>query len=592
MRRKTNSVKVGKVNIGSDFDIVVQSMVTSSTLNTIDCINEAIEIIEAGSQLVRFTAPNIKEAKNLGLIKKGLIKKGYDTPLVADIHFTPNAALEASSIVEKVRINPGNFIDRKKFLTFEYTDEEYNLELEKIEEKLIPLIESCKKHNTALRIGTNHGSLSDRIMNRYGDTPLGMVESALEFLRICKKNNFDQVVLSMKSSNPLVMVHAYRLLVYKMNKEEMFYPLHLGVTEAGDGIDGRIKSSIGIGLLLLEGIGDTIRVSLTEDSKYEIPVCKQIIDKVLSTDQSESNFESNRSFSFLKRQSNSVYFIGGEHAPVVISDSKTNNTFKSDLIFSEETNSLNPNNNYVIPAENLLEIQENVFPLFSSIGDFRKSKILSSKLNFLILSKNSARKDILKSINSNLVIILDFEEFNRNEIIELLDYFEKENINFPVIFKCKYLSKNINELAVHASIDIGTLLLEGFGDGIWLNLHHKKEFSSELAFTILQNTRRRIFKTDYISCPSCGRTQFDLQKTTNLVKEFTSHLKGLKISVMGCIVNGPGEMADADYGYVGSGKGKISLYKGKELIQRNVDSKNAVDELINLIKANNDWIEP
>ena len=592
MRRKTNTVKVGQVNIGSNFDIVVQSMVTSSTLNTTDCINEAIEIIEAGSQLVRFTAPNINEAKNLAFIKDGLRKKGYNTPLVADIHFTPNAALEASSIVEKVRINPGNFIDRKKFLTFEYSEEEYNSELVKIEEKLIPLIESCKKHNTALRIGTNHGSLSDRIMNRYGDTPLGMVESALEFLRICKKNNFDQIVLSMKSSNPLVMVHAYRLLVYKMNKENMYYPLHLGVTEAGDGIDGRIKSSIGIGLLLLEGIGDTIRVSLTEDSKYEIPVCKQIMDKVLSTDQSESNFKSNRSFSFLKRESKSINFIGGENAPVVISDPKTNDAFKPDLIFSEEANSLNPNNNYLIPSENFLEIQENAFPLFSSIEDLRKSKILSNKLNFLILSKKSARKDILKSLNSNLVIILDLENFSRGEVIELLDYFEKENINFPVIFKCNYLSKDINDLAVHASIDIGTLLLEGFGDGIWLNLDNKKEFSSELAFTILQNTRRRIFKTDYISCPSCGRTQFDLQKTTNLVKESTSHLKGLKISVMGCIVNGPGEMADADYGYVGSGKGKISLYKGKELVQRNVDSKNAVEELITLIKENNDWIDP
>jgi len=574
VRRKTVNVQVGDMMIGSDYPIRIQSMTTVSTLDTDASVDQAIRIINAGGEIVRFTAPNIKEAENLENIKSILRKKGYNTPLVADIHFTPNAAITAAKIVEKVRINPGNYVDRKKFEIKEYDDKTYNNELLKIEERFVPLIEVCKKHNTAMRIGTNHGSLSDRIMNRFGDTPLGMVESALEFLRICNQHHFDQIVLSMKSSNPLVMVHAYRLLVQKMDEENMHFPLHLGVTEAGDGIDGRIKSSLGIGSLLNDGIGDTIRVSLTEEPEFEIPSAKKIIDKIEISNPISNN--DSRLSNYQKRITSKILNIGGDSVPVVISN--------SNVLFEG-------NGPDYLYEEHLINHKNEKFPYFPSLKEYRQSEHKSDVINFVSLNKETITNSIISSMPTNVVFVFDFHD-SAADFRYIFNFFEEQNIANPVLFKKNYEDENFERLCINASIDFGTMLLEGMGNGLWLHSDTHQDRINELSFSILQNTRTRIFKTDYISCPSCGRTKFDLQETTALVKEKTNHLKQLKIAVMGCIVNGPGEMADADYGYVGSGKGVISLYKGKDLIKRNISSKDAVDELISLIKANNDWVEP
>ena len=595
MRRKTLSVKIGKVFIGSDHSIKTQSMTTASTMDTDKSVDEAIRIIQAGGKLVRFTAPNINEAKNLLNIKNALVAKGYDDPLVADIHFTPNAALEASKIVEKVRINPGNYVDKKKFEVKEYDDKSYQDELLKIEEKFIPLINSCKENKVAMRIGTNHGSLSDRVMNRFGDTPLGMVESAMEFLRICKQNDYDQIVLSMKSSNPIVMIHAYRLLVKSMENENMHYPLHLGVTEAGDGLDGRIKSALGIGTLLTEGIGDTIRVSLTEDPEFEIPAAEKILEKIDSiSEKIRLKNTDKRAFSFFKRETESIKNIGEKNPPIVISNSS--NDFEGnfpDYLFIDDLDNLDDSKKYIIEGkdwnENLLK---NIFPYFNSLKDFRKSEAVSNTLNFIEIELSKITNTIMQTFSNNVVIVLNVDNANRHDLLSAFNFLEEKRIKIPVILKGSYQSSDFEKVAIDASIDIGSILLEGMGNGIWIQTKDFDSKINELSFLILQNTRTRIFKTDYISCPSCGRTKFDLQETTALVKEHTNHLKGLKISVMGCIVNGPGEMADADYGYVGSGDGVISLYKGKELVKRNISSEQAVDELIQLIKENDDWVDP
>jgi len=595
MRRKTLSVKIGKVFIGSDHSIKTQSMTTASTMDTNKSVDEAIRIIQAGGKLVRFTAPNINEAKNLLNIKNALVAKGYDDPLVADIHFTPNAALEASKIVEKVRINPGNYVDKKKFEVKEYDDKSYQDELLKIEEKFIPLINSCKKNKVAMRIGTNHGSLSDRVMNRFGDTPLGMVESAMEFLRICKKNDYDQIVLSMKSSNPIVMIHAYRLLVKSMENENMHYPLHLGVTEAGDGLDGRIKSALGIGTLLTEGIGDTIRVSLTEDPEFEIPVAEKILEKIDSISKKiRLNNTDKRAFSFFKRETESIKNIGEKNPPIIISNSS--NAFEGnfpDYLFIDDLDNLDDSRKYIIEGKDWNEnLSKNIFPYFNSLKDFRKSEAVSNTLNFIEIELSKITNTIMQSFSNNVVIVLNVDNAIRHDLLSAFNFLEEKRIKIPVILKGSYYSSDFEKVAIDASIDIGSILLEGMGNGIWIQTKDFDSKINELSFLILQNTRTRIFKTDYISCPSCGRTKFDLQETTALVKEHTNHLKGLKISVMGCIVNGPGEMADADYGYVGSGDGVISLYKGKELVKRNISSEQAVDELIKLIKENDDWIDP
>lgn len=595
MRRKTLSVKIGNLSIGSDHSIKTQSMTTASTMDTFKSVEEAIRIIEAGGKLVRFTAPNINEAKNLLNIKKSLLEKGYNTPLVADIHFTPNAALEASTIVEKVRINPGNYVDKKRFEIKEYDDKSYQDEIEKIKEKFIPLISSCKENSVAMRIGTNHGSLSDRIMNRFGDTPIGMVESAMEFLRICQDNDYNQIVLSMKSSNPIVMIHAYRLLVKSMENENMHYPLHLGVTEAGDGLDGRIKSALGIGTLLSEGIGDTIRVSLTEDPEFEIPAAEKIIKKINS--MSEKNRLKNtdkRAFSFSKRETLLTEGIGGKNPPIVISSNS--NSFEgnySDFIFIKYLKNLDKSKKYIMCHKEFSKNQpKNVFPYFSSLKDFRKSNNTSDSLNFIEIDIKKITNTIIQTFSNSTVLVLSIDKCSRHDFLNAFRFLEDNEIKIPVVLKGNYRSSDFEQVAIDASIDLGSLLLEGMGNGVWIETEEFDDKINELSFLILQNTRTRIFKTDYISCPSCGRTKFDLQDTTALVKKYTNHLKGLKISVMGCIVNGPGEMADADYGYVGSGDGIISLYKGKELVKRNIPSKNAVDELIHLIKDNDDWVDP
>lgn len=595
MRRKTLSVKIGKVFIGSDHSIKTQSMTTASTMDTDKSVDEAIRIIQAGGKLVRFTAPNINEAKNLLNIKNALVAKGYDDPLVADIHFTPNAALEASKIVEKVRINPGNYVDKKKFEVKEYDDKSYQDELLKIEEKFIPLINSCKENKVAMRIGTNHGSLSDRVMNRFGDTPLGMVESAMEFLRICKQNDYDQIVLSMKSSNPIVMIHAYRLLVKSMENENMHYPLHLGVTEAGDGLDGRIKSALGIGTLLMEGIGDTIRVSLTEDPEFEIPAAEKILEKIDSISKKiRLKNTDKRAFSFFKRETESIKNIGEKNPPIVISNSS--NDFEGnfpDYLFIDDIDNLDDSKKYIIEGKDWNEnLSKNIFPYFNSLKDFRKSEAVSNTLNFIEIELSKITNTIMQTFSNNVVIVLNVDNANRHDLLSAFNFLEEKRIKIPVILKGSYQSSDFEKVAIDASIDIGSILLEGMGNGIWIQTKDFDSKINELSFLILQNTRTRIFKTDYISCPSCGRTKFDLQETTALVKEHTNHLKGLKISVMGCIVNGPGEMADADYGYVGSGDGVISLYKGKELVKRNISSEQAVDELIQLIKENDDWVDP
>ena len=595
MRRKTLSVKIGKVFIGSDHSIKTQSMTTASTMDTDKSVDEAIRIIQAGGKLVRFTAPNINEAKNLLNIKDALVAKGYDDPLVADIHFTPNAALEASKIVEKVRINPGNYVDKKKFEVKEYDDKSYQDELLKIEEKFIPLINSCKENKVAMRIGTNHGSLSDRVMNRFGDTPLGMVESAMEFLRICKQNEYDQIVLSMKSSNPIVMIHAYRLLVKSMENENMHFPLHLGVTEAGDGLDGRIKSALGIGTLLTEGIGDTIRVSLTEDPEFEIPAAEKILEKIDSISKKiRLKNTDKRAFSFFKRETKSIKNIGDKNPPIVISNNS--NDFEGnfpDYLFIDNLGNLDDSKKYIIEGKDWNEnLSKNIFPYFNSLKDFRKSESVSNTLNFVEIELTKITNTIMQTFSNNVVIVLNIDNANRHDLLSAFNFLEEKQIKIPVILKGSYQSSDFEKVAIDASIDIGSILLEGMGNGIWIQAKGFESKINELSFLILQNTRTRIFKTDYISCPSCGRTKFDLQETTALVKEHTNHLKGLKISVMGCIVNGPGEMADADYGYVGSGDGVISLYKGKELVKRNISSEQAVDELIQLIKENDDWVDP
>ena len=626
-RFKTREVCIGGVSLGGNNPIRIQSMTTTNTMDTENTVKQSIRMIEAGSEFVRITAPSINEAKNLKNIKQSLKSKGYSTPLIADIHFTPNAALIAAEIVQKVRINPGNYADKKNFKKFEITDSEYNLELERIYDKFSPLVKICKENGTAMRIGTNHGSLSDRIMNRYGDTPEGMVESAMEFIRVCESHNFYDIVLSMKSSNPIIMVNAYRLLVNKMILENMNYPLHLGVTEAGDGLEGRVKSSIGIGALLEDGLGDTIRVSLTEEPEYELPVAKKIVDRYYGLKKHAnipeiSNYPINP-FSYSKRKTFSVLNLGGDNIPRVCIDLSEHQLSYDVLKKIGYTYAANIDKwilndiacDYIHIGSN--EVGISLPPSLGVICDYSFWSKSKDKLNLIpemtlkeystfnesvfkfvyMLSLNELTDDLFEKFknDSKIVVILDSQNKhgvseNRRVFVEFMN----ENLNIPVILSRYYKSYDFESLCISSSIDFGTLLLDGLGDGLLVSLDlltHTYELN-ELLFSILQGTRTRISKTEFISCPSCGRTQFDLQETTAMVREKTSHLKGLKIAVMGCIVNGPGEMADADYGYVGTGVNKVSLYKGHDLVKRNIDSKNSIDELIKLIKKNNDWINP
>ena len=600
-------------------------MTTTDTMNTEATVQQSIDMIQAGSEFVRITAPNSRQAQNLQNIKDKLRDMGYSTPLIADIHFTPSAAEIAAQIVEKVRINPGNYADKKKFKIREYNDKEYQLEIDRIHDKFSPLVKLCKKYGTAMRIGTNHGSLSDRIMNRYGDTPLGMVESALEFARICKIHNYHDIVFSMKASNPIVVVQAYRLLVQKMIEEKMNYPLHLGVTEAGDGEDGRIKSALGIGTLLYEGIGDTIRVSLTEPPENEIPVAQKLVKRYSDYNlDNSSSFKINDSH-FELRKSNTVLNIGGKNVPRVLSDlSFKNNISREDLsnlgytylkkedkwgisdfacdyiyignnkINFEIPGTLGIIQNYKIWNEN--NKKERHYPLITP-EEFEKNKI-KSKIKFLYFKIEEINKLSITSINNDSSLVLISNSEDRFDIINQKKLFSKlfsVDCKVPVILSSMYKSSlEDSKIQIYSTIDIGSLLTEGFGDGIFISNSNpiNSKYLNSTSFGILQASRRRISKAEYISCPSCGRTLFDLQDTTAMIKSKTDHLKGIKIGIMGCIVNGPGEMADADYGYVGTGVGKISLYRGQKMVKNSIDSKYATEALINLIKEDGNWTEP
>ena len=599
-------------------------MTTTDTLDTDATVEQSIRMIKAGSEYVRITAPNSRHAQNLQNIKDELNEKGYPAPLVADIHFTPNAAEIAAQIVEKVRINPGNYADQKKFKIREYSDKEYQHEIERIHEKFSPLVKLCKKHNTAMRIGTNHGSLSDRIMNRYGDTPLGMVESALEFARICELHNFHDIVFSMKASNPIVVVQAYRLLVKKMIEENMNYPLHLGVTEAGDGEDGRIKSALGIGTLLYEGIGDTIRVSLTEPPENEIPVAKKLVDRYSNYKLINNEVFSIYGSDFKVRKSSAVLNIGGDNVPRVINDLEytdkiTVNTLSelgytyyekddkwgiSDLacdfidIGTKEIDFNLPGTLSVMQEFTVWKKskKEQHYPCLN-VNQYINEKDVHSKLNFLYITLSKLTKQIINKIknDSTLVLLLDFD--NHDQLAEYRLFFAKlinANINTPVIIRRYYKNLNPSDLRLYSSTDIGALFIDGLGDGLYIAADNCGSLNetNRTSFGILQASRTRITKTEYISCPSCGRTLFDLQDTTAMIRSKTDHLKGIKIGIMGCIVNGPGEMADADYGYVGTGLGKISLYRGQKMVTSSIDSKYATEALIDLIKEDGNWVEP
>ena len=627
-RWKTREVNIGDIPLGGNNPIRVQSMTTTDTMDTIGTVEQSIRMIDAGCEYVRITAPSKKEAENLKNIKDQLHKRGYRTPLIADIHFTPNAAEIAARIVEKVRINPGNFADRKKFNYIEYTDDQYNAEIERIRDRFLPLVNVCKEYGTAMRIGTNHGSLSDRILSRYGDTPIGMVESALEFLRICKDENYNEIILSMKSSNPIVMVEAYRLLVNKMEAEDMNYPLHLGVTEAGEGEDGRIKSSLGIGTLLEDGIGDTIRVSLTEEPEFEIPVARALVDRYSSRSKHDNILSTEgfiiNPFEYNLRQTDTVINIGGENVPRVTADlldieTITTDTlselgytyfkdddkwgisdFACDYIFigDKDINFEIPGTLGVIQNHSTWIKKEKVrhYPEIN-VDEYLGGVKLHPQLNILYMTISKLNKQIIEKLktDSNIVLLIDTDNAHgmseqRRLFIELLE----SNCKTPVIIGRAYENLSVDMLQLYSATDMGGLFVDGLGDGVYIATNNSKSLDSinRLAFGILQASRTRISKTEYISCPSCGRTLFDLQETTALIRSRTQHLKGLKIGVMGCIVNGPGEMADADYGYVGTGVGKISLYKKHDVVKRDVPMDIADQALIDLIKENGDWVDP
>lgn len=665
-RLKTREVNVGGLLIGNFNPIRVQTMTTTDTMDTIATVEQSIRCIEAGAELVRITAPSKKEAENLLNIRNELHKRGYKTPLIADIHFTPNAAEIAARIVEKVRVNPGNYIDKKKFEFIEYTDAEYNAEIERIRTRFTPLVKICKEYGTAMRIGTNHGSLSDRIMSRYGDTPVGMVESAMEFLRIARAEDYHNIILSMKSSNPQVMVQAYRLLVHQMTEEfGENYPLHLGVTEAGDGEDGRIKSAIGIGTLLEDGVGDTIRVSLTEDPEFEIPVCKDIVKRYeavgyqLSAISYQPSAESTHSpqptahspFEYRRRETFAIDNIGGHHVPVVVADlSKAGDITPETLqrvgySYDETLDKWNIGDQaadyiyiesgalgfalpgmlkVILPANQWKDCKdkEKYFPIYG-LKEYANTAAenKSKAINFVMIDCYSrgavADENEIAALKNDDSAVLCLSSSNTNAMQSVrLMFMTLENLGVrnPAILITDSNKTTPDEHLIHFATETGALLLDGFGDGIclgmtaaaysgsyaqlnasgrnYINNKSVEQFINSTAFSILQATRTRISKTEYISCPSCGRTLFDLQETTAKIRAVTNHLKGVKIAIMGCIVNGPGEMADADFGYVGSGPGKITLYKGKEVVKRSVNSDIAVEELINLLKESDAWVEP
>ncbi len=623
-------VNIGGVPMGGNNPIRIQSMTTIDTMDTKGSVDQVIRMVEAGCEYVRITAPSIKEAQNLEVIKKELRSQGYSVPLIADIHFTPNAAELAARIVEKVRVNPGNYADKKRFEEIDYTDDTYQAELDRIREKFTPLVKICKEYGTAMRIGTNHGSLSDRIMSRYGDTPLGMVESALEFLRICEDLNYYDIVLSMKASNPQVMVQAYRLLVQKLDEEGFQpYPLHLGVTEAGDGEDGRIKSSVGIGTLLEDGLGDTIRVSLTEEPEAEVPVAKDLADRYLNRVTSivipEVKTYPINPFGYTRRATQEVVNIGGHQVPRVVADFSGKEKITVASLFAlgyqysvplDKWNITDMACDYIFMGDHKIDFEipgtlgliynhatwltqkskDRSYP-FVNPKDYQAGVELSSKLNFIYTQLKDLTEDFIHKIKQDHTEVLLIDTYNthglaeqRRLFVELMEH----DCQVPVIIGRAYTKLTSDQLQLYAATDMGGLLIDGLGDGLFIAAERcgSDKMVNETAFNILQATRTRISKTEYISCPSCGRTLFDLQETTAKIRSRTSHLKGIKIGIMGCIVNGPGEMADADYGYVGSGPGRITLYRGKEVVKKNVPAPQAVDALIDLIREDSNWIEP
>lgn len=656
----TKEVQIGDLKLGNGHPIRIQTMTTTDTMDVATTVAQSIRCIEAGAELVRITAPSKKEAEQLQLIKDELRRQGYTTPLVADIHFTPNAAEIAARIVEKVRVNPGNYVDKKKFEQIDYTDAEYGEEIDRIRDRFTPLVRICKEYGTAMRIGTNHGSLSDRIMSRYGDTPIGMVESAMEFLRISRDEQYHNIILSMKSSNPQVMVQAYRLLIQSMYTEfGEIYPLHLGVTEAGDGEDGRIKSAIGIGTLLEDGIGDTIRVSLTEDPEFEIPVCRDLVKRYTPGNASLPEATQGKIpeiaadrvgynvFAYKRRNTFAVDVIGDKQVPVVVADFSGRETITpADLqaigyTYDEPTDKWTIGDaaadflfagnrilDFALPGSlkvivypatwALAEDKSKYFPIYQDSG-FATTQLRSEQLNFVMIdcfNDQHTETDFtwLDQLINDPAVVLCLTSTNRNamqSIRRMMMELLLRNCANPVIFFCKSAWQTVDEHLIHFATETGALLLEGLGDGICLHIADGHEpannkvsgrtylpvqdnyqFINNTAFSVLQATRTRISKTEYISCPSCGRTLFDLQETTAKIRSVTNHLKGVKIAIMGCIVNGPGEMADADFGYVGSGPGKITLYKSKDVVKRNVNSDVAVEELIALLKENDAWVDP
>ncbi len=626
-RRKTREVNIGGVPLGGNNPIRIQSMTTIDTMDTKGSVEQTIRMVEAGCEYVRITAPSMKEAQNLAEIKKELRARGYTVPLIADIHFTPNAAELAARIVEKVRVNPGNYADKKRFEEIDYTDSGYEAELERIRNKFTPLVKICKEYGTAMRIGTNHGSLSDRIMSRYGDTPLGMVESALEFLRICNDLNYHDIVLSMKASNPQVMIQAYRLLVQKLDEEGFEpYPLHLGVTEAGDGEDGRIV--VGIGTLLEDGLGDTIRVSLTEEPEAEVPVCIELADRykdrlphdpIPAVDRMPVN-----PFNYTRRLTREVGNFGGHQVPRVIADFSLKEKISPASLFAlgyqysvplDKWNITDLACDYIFLGDKSIEFEipgtlaliynhqswlshkhkQSCYP-FLSAKDYLLDVERSPKINFIYSCLKDLSLALIEKLRNDETAVLLIDTYNRHGYAEQRRLFFdliNNDCKVPVVIGRAYRDLSPERLQLYSATDIGGLLIDGLGDGVFIAAENSgsDKMVNETAFGILQATRTRISKTEYISCPSCGRTLFDLQETTAKIRSRTFHLKGIKIGIMGCIVNGPGEMADADYGYVGSGPGRITLYRGKEVVKRNVPAAQAVDELIGLIREDGNWVE-
>lgn len=597
-RRETSTVHIGAIDMGSEYPVRVQSMTTTNTNDTEACVKQAEDIIKAGGELVRLTTQGTREAENLKPINAQLRAKGYTTPLVADVHFNPNVADVAALYAEKVRINPGNYVDpARKFIKQEYTDEEYAAELKKIEERLIPFLNICKANHTAVRIGVNHGSLSDRIRNRYGDTPEGIVESCMEFLRIFKREKFDNVVISIKASNTIIMVRSVRLLVETMDKEGMNYPLHLGVTEAGEGEDGRIKSAVGIGALLADGIGDTIRVSLSEEPAAEIPVARHLVDYInrrqghLLVPGTQA-----KAFNWLRperRFTRAVVGIGGSNAPIVIASSPSENKQEADYIYAgQELKERKEGQKYIVDYDQYMTLDDktNVYPIFpvTAVPFIAMAK---ADLKFLVLQFGAPTEEYLACLKAHPEIVVVCMSNHQNRLAEqraLVHEMWENGVFNPVVFAQMYrhTAAEKSDFQLEAAADMGALMVDGLTDGLWLmnDGDIPQSIITDTAFGILQAARLRTSKTEYISCPGCGRTLYDLRETIARIREATKDMKGLKIGIMGCIVNGPGEMADADYGYVGAGVNRVSLYRKQVCVEKNIPQEVAVEHLLALIR--------